>query len=38
VESVDTEHLRSLQTIEQLLDYLLEFWGAKLFQSPDKFK
>ncbi len=33
LENVDLEKLSNLKSIEQLFDYLLQFWGAKLLQS-----
>jgi hypothetical protein len=38
VEKVDRGVLREVRTVDQLFDYLLEFWSNSLFSHQDQFK
>ena len=38
MEGIDIEALKEIKTIEDLFDFLLEFWGKTLLKSEEKFK
>lgn len=38
MEHVDHNRLREMRTVDQLFDYLLEFWGGALFSHEDQFR
>lgn len=33
LEEIDMEKLKTLSTLDNLLDYILEFWGKRLFKN-----
>jgi hypothetical protein len=35
---IDQQKLKTLPTVDSLLDYVLEFWGRRIFRSEDKFR
>lgn len=38
METLDFEKMKELKNIEDLFDYLLDFWGNNLLPSEEKFK
>lgn len=38
IDKVDRTKLKEIKTVDQLFDYLLEFWSVSLFSHEDQFK
>ena len=38
LEKIDKQKLKEVKSVDQLFDYLLDFWGGALFSHEGQFK